>query len=51
MESISGLYMYRCNSAEPSSEAQSVGTSIALWELSETIITNKTAKWGNRIMT
>ena len=46
VDGISGLYMYRCCVVEPSYEAQSYGTANALWELSESIITTSTSKWG-----
>jgi hypothetical protein len=42
MDRISGLYIYRCQVAEPSKEAQSNGTSTALWQFSEQILHNKT---------
>ena len=43
MENIGGLYMYECWPTEPSGEAQDPSTAAALWELSERIITEKTA--------
>lgn len=46
LENISGLYMYECFPALPSSEAQDCGTAVALWELSEQIIADKTAAFS-----
>lgn len=46
MEGVSGLYLYRCSVAEPSSEAQSHGTAAALWEFSVQIIRDKMTQWG-----